>query len=91
MKTHGLIANLFVLHIFSLLTTKRNSMEMHTDFHTWNQYDPADIIRPEQVYEKTAIFPAHNVLRLLPVDREMKKKLRQHCATLHDIAKQYVK
>lgn len=66
-------------------------MEMHTDYHTWNQYDPADIIRPEQVYEKTAIFPAHNVLRLQPVDRAMKKKLREHCATLHDIAKQYVK
>lgn len=65
-------------------------MELHADYHTWNQYHTADIIRPEQVYAKQAIFPAHNVLRLRPVDHEENIKLRTQCELLHEIAKQYV-
>lgn len=66
-------------------------MELHTDYHTWNQYDPADLCPQDQVYDTRAIFPAHNILRLHPVDQGSNLKLRIHCATLHDIATQYVK
>lgn len=64
-------------------------MELHTDYHTWNQSDAADIIRPDQVYEKQAIFPSHNILKLKSIDVQANTKLREQCAVLHNIAIQY--
>lgn len=65
-------------------------MELHSDYHTWNQCDPADVCKPEQVYGAQAIFPAHNTLRLHPVNFEANSELQTHCADLHTIAEQYV-
>lgn len=79
-----------ILISYRLLTTKRNAMELHTDYHTWNQNDDADIIRPEQVYENQAIFPSHNILKLKPTDVHANTKLREQCAVLHNVAIQYV-
>lgn len=61
-------------------------MELHTDYHTWNQYNDEDILQPESIYAERAIFPLHNTLKLYPADYKANQILQKHCTELHRLA-----
>lgn len=58
-------------------------MELHSESFNWNEFDPDELIRANEVYMERAIFPLHSLLRLKDANPKQNEKLRVHCAELH--------
>lgn len=74
--------NFAIYFHFRLLTKERKAIEMHIVPHQWREYDSKDFYNPNDIYGDKSIFPMHGLIRLKPVDNEVKKRLKQHCADL---------
>lgn len=72
---------------FRLLTAKHPAIEINpVNSHEWREYYPEEFTSYDNVYGDKAIFPVHGLLNLKPhLDKEAKRKLRQHCEELRNL------
>lgn len=70
----------------------RESVEMESESHDWNTYEPEDIKTSEagNLYDDRAIFPPLSIVQLHTEDEKKNQYLREHCKQLHGFAQLYV-